>query len=99
MKWEESTWNTIQLVIRFETSDDDFETVVGYFSPTELENEYFIELLAYIGSKGESEYKHWMDEFIYIPKDEVEGKPLPIWSSDISRIVNGKIYELVGVEW
>lgn len=88
-------WNHIQILVEFEKSDgsEEVETVVANYDLEDLENEYFIELLKYLLSYGETEYKTWFEEFIYIPYED--GKPMKVSEVVIRKIENGQCYNVL----
>lgn len=94
---ERLNWKCVQVIVDYETLNDDLETVAKYFSLEDLEDEYFIELLAYFLSYGENKYQDWFDEFIYIPKDK-NGKPLEIIDVTVLKFSYGQVESLVAYE-
>lgn len=86
-------WDCIQVIVDYDTSDDEYETSVNYFSSRELENEYFIELLQYLISHGGTRYKDYFDEFMCIPKCE-DGKPKVILNATIIKFDDGAVFSI-----
>lgn len=91
---EKVNWNQVQVLVEFQKQygSDEVDIVVDYFPLSELENEYFIELLKYLLSYGKTEYHTWFEEFIYIPYED--GKPMSISDVGIRKIENGETYHI-----
>ena len=92
-KLEKLKWNGIQVIIDYEMGEFEIDPVVGYFNISELENEYFRELLLYFLTYGNNEYKDWFEEFIFIPKEE-NGEPMKIADVSILKFENGEVTSL-----
>lgn len=92
LNFKKASWNHVEVIVEFEKDEDETETVVWHFDLTELENEYFIELLEYLVSLGKTKEKSWFGEFMYIPYKD--GKPRKINEASVRKVIDGTIYYL-----
>lgn len=94
LTFKRMVWNHVQVVVEYFKDDSrcEVERVVDCFPLYNLENKYFVEVLTYLLSYGEAEYKTWFNEYIYTPHRD--GKPMTISEVDIRKIENGEVFAI-----